>query len=79
MTGTILETVCQVSIALKLDFKIAYLFDHTETVGIVPLEVAGTHESEDRHDVVQDSIGNQSRKFRCDEQSTLGCSWVGRS
>jgi hypothetical protein len=59
--------------------EMTYLLNNTETVGIVSLEIACAHERENWHDVVQDSIGNQSRKFRCHEQSTLRCPWVGRS
>jgi len=56
-----------------------YLLNNTETVGIVSLEIACAHERKDGHDVVQDSIRDQSRKFGCNEQSTLGCPWVGGS
>jgi hypothetical protein len=76
MTGTILETVYEVSITVK-QTRSTYLFDHTEAVCVVPLEIACAHECEDWHDVVQDSIGNQSRKLRSDKQSTLRGSGVG--
>jgi hypothetical protein len=78
MTGTILDTVYQVSKASTY-LQMTYLLYNTEAVGIISLEITCAHESEDWHDVVQDSIGNQPRKFRCNKQSTLGGSWVGRS
>jgi hypothetical protein len=35
------------------------LIDNTQTVGVVPLENVGTHEGEDRHDVLDELIGNE--------------------
>jgi hypothetical protein len=77
MTGTILETVYPVSIAFST-LAMTYLLNNAEAVCVVSLKIAGTHEREDRHDVMQYSIGDQSCQFRRNEQSALGCPGVGR-
>lgn len=51
--------------------KATHLLDNTEAIGIVPLQIARAHEREDRHDVVQDSIGDQSGELRGDKQCAL--------
>lgn len=60
MTGTIRETVYQVSLMIDHEDQAAHLLNNTEAVSIVPLQITGAHEREDRHDIVKYGIGNES-------------------
>lgn len=52
----------QNEIALRQMALFTHLFHNSKAVDIVSLEVTGSHVSEDRHDIVQDRVGNQASK-----------------